>query len=373
VDGVDDVRAGTRRPERRGLAALVALLITAGCSTGTVAADGTPDGGVRLADVTTLDDPRTAEGPSTAVVADAAVRPVTDAPRPQLPVTVTDAQGTAVTVTDTSRILALDVYGTLARTVFELGLGDSVVGRDVSSQFAEVADRPLVTRGGHDLSAEAILELAPTVVVTDTTLGPWDVVLQVRDAGIPVVVVDAHREVGGVGDLVREVATALGVPDAGETLATRAQGEVDAKIAEIAAVAPADPAARLRVMFLYARGQAGVYYLFGEGSGADSLVEAVGAVDVAGEIGWEGMRPLNDEGLIAARPDVILMMTDGLASVGGVDGLLERLPAVASTPAGQKRRVVDMADAQVLSFGPATADVLDALAVALYAPAEVGA
>ena len=52
---------------------------------------------------------------------------------PTLPVTVTDAQGTRVTITDTSRILALDVYGTLARTVFELGLGDSVVGRDVST------------------------------------------------------------------------------------------------------------------------------------------------------------------------------------------------------------------------------------------------
>ncbi|MBO9570305.1 MAG: ABC transporter substrate-binding protein [Cellulomonas iranensis] len=365
--------AGVRtRATRASLAALAALLVaaTAACSNGTAAATGVPDGGRRLADVTTVDDPRTLEGPVTAVVADAAVRPVVDDPAPALPVTVTDAQGAAVTVTDVSRILALDVYGTLSRTVFELGLGDHVVGRDVSSGFAEIADRQLVTSGGHDLSAEAILDLAPTVVVTDTTLGPWDVVLQVRDAGVPVVVVDAHRDVAGVGDLVRQVAGALGVPDAGERLAQRAQAEIDAKVEQIAAVAPTDPARRLRIMFLYARGQSGVYYLFGEGSGADSLVEAVGGVDVAAEIGWQGMRPLNDEGLVAAAPDVILMMTDGLESVGGVDGLLERLPAIASTPAGEKRRVVDMADAQVLSFGPATADVLDALAVALYATGE---
>jgi len=364
MKAVNGVRA------RATLLATVAVLValTTACSGASGPAATAADGGRRLADVTPVDDPRALTGPSTAVIADAAIRPVTADPDPQLPVTVTDAQGTAVTVTDVSRVLAIDVYGTLARTVFELGLGDRVVGRDVSSGFAEIADRPLVTTGGHDLSAEAILDLAPTVILTDTTLGPWDVVLQVRDAGVPVVVVDSHRDVHGVAGLVGQVAAALGVPDAGEQLAQRAQAEVEAKIAEIAAVAPADPADRLRVVFLYARGQAGVYYLFGADSGADSLIEAVGAIDVAGEIGLDGMRPLTDEGLVAAAPDVVLMMSDGVESVGGVDGLLAQLPAVASTPAGERRRVVDMADSQVLSFGPATADVLDALAVALYAP-----
>jgi len=78
---------------------------------------------------------------------------------------------------------------------------------------------------------------------------------------------------------------------------------------------------------------------------------------------------MTDEGMVKAAPDVVLVMSNGLESVGGVDGLLERLPAVANTPAGEHRRIVDMDDTQVLSFGPSTADVLDALAVALYAPA----
>jgi iron complex transport system substrate-binding protein len=116
------------------------------------------------------------------------------------------------------------------------------------------------------------------------------------------------------------------------------------------------------------RGLAGVYYLFGQGSGADSLIQALGGVDVAAEIGWEGMRPVTDEGLIAAAPDIIIMMSGGLDSVGGVDGLLERLPAVALTPAGRHRRIVDMDDRDILSFGPITAGVLDALARAVYAP-----
>ena len=118
------------------------------------------------------------------------------------------------------------------------------------------------------------------------------------------------------------------------------------------------------------RGSANVYYIFGRDSGADSLIEAVDGIDVAGEIGWEGMKPMTAEALVAAQPDVLVMMTDGLASVGGVDGLVERIPALAQTPAGANRRVVDMADADILAFGPRTADVIRALARAVYAPAS---
>ena len=367
--------APLRRAACRSVPALVAALVVAalaGC-TGVAGASGggaavVAGGRPALADLTPLDEPRAWEGEQTAVAAATPVDPVADDPQPALPVTLTDAQGTEVTVTDTSRVLALDLYGSTSRILFELGLGGSVVGRDSSSDFPEIADLPVVTTSGHDLSGEAILELAPTLIITDTTLGPWDTVLQMRDAGIPVVVVDSHRELGTVGDLIAAVAAAVGLPDEGAALAARTEAEIDDVRAQVERLAPADPADRLRVAFLYLRGQAGVYYLFGEGSGADSLIEALGAVDVAGEIGWQGMRPVTDEGLVAAAPDLVLVMTKGLESVGGVDGLLEQLPAVAQTPAGEHRRIVDMADTQVLSFGPTSAQTLDALARAFYAP-----
>lgn len=334
---------------------------------GTSGAPATPP----LSEVTPLGDPLAWEGPSTAVAASAAIDPIVDGAQ-VLPVTVTDSQGTSVTVADASRILTLDIYGSLSRIVFELGLGASVVARDTSSGFAEAAALPVVTENGHDLNAEAILEAAPTVILTDTSLGPWDTILQLRDAGIPVVVVDSHRSLESVGSLIDQVGTALGVPERAQALAARSDAAVAEKIAQIASVAPADPEQRLRMMFLYVRGQSGVYYLFGEESGADSLIRALGGVDVAGEIGWKGMRPVTDEALVDANPDLLIMMTKGLESVGGVDGLVEHLPAIAQTDAGRNRRVVDMSDTTVLSFGPASADVLDALAVAVYAPEATG-
>jgi iron complex transport system substrate-binding protein len=63
------------------------------------------------------------------------------------------------------------------------------------------------------------------------------------------------------------------------------------------------------------------------------------------------------------------MMTDGLASIGGIDGL-EKIPGIAQTPAGKNQRVVDMEDGVLLSFGPNTGRVMQSLAEAIYGPAD---
>ncbi|MFT4083352.1 MAG: ABC transporter substrate-binding protein [Nocardioides sp.] len=353
-------------------AAVLALVLSAcGAASTSSGGAGAGSGGaaVKLANAKILDDPRSYEGPTHAGLAGASIDPIATNPVQHLPVTVTDSQGTEVTVKDTSRILALDLYGTLSQTVFDLGLGDDVVGRDLSTQFKEARKLPLVTgEHSHELIAERITELNPSVIITDTSLGPWDVILQMRDAGIPVVVVSSHRGIDNIGSLTEQVADALGVTQAGKRLAKRSERQVAATEKEIKAVAPQTVQKKLRMVFLYVRGQAGVYYMFGEGSGADSLIDGVGGYDVAKEINWKGMKPVTDEGIVAAQPDLILMMTKGLDSVGGVDGLLKRLPAIADTPAGQKRRIVDMSDAAILGFGPRTPEVLNSLAVSIYAP-----
>ena len=107
-----------------------------------------------------------------------------------------------------------------------------------------------------------------------------------------------------------------------------------------------------------------MYLLGGDGSGADALIEAVGGVDAGARAGLGPFTPLTSEALVQAAPDVILVMDEGLASVGGVDGLVE-LPGVAQTPAGCDRRVVAVEDGLLLSFGPRTAGVLHRLADAL--------
>lgn len=312
-------------------------------------------------------------GPTTAYTRASEIRPIADFADQQqtLPVTVTSDDGPEQTVRDTSRILALNQNGGLAAAVVGLGLGCNLVGRDVSTQMSSLMpgqkELPLVTQNGHELNAEAILNLAPTVVLTDSTIGPYDVQLQLRNAGIPVVFIPSATEDGvqGVSPQIVAVAKALGLQDAGEQLAKRVDKEIAETQKRIQALAPDNPADRPRTVFLYLRGD--IYYWFGKGSGADSLIQAIGGRDVATEVGFAGMSPTNAEALVKAAPDVILVMTKGLESVGGIDEAL-KLPGIAQTPAGKHRRIVDMSDYEVMSFGPRTAEVIAALGTAVHAP-----
>jgi iron complex transport system substrate-binding protein len=360
----------------RGLAALAAVALLAGCSApAATPTSAPPPSQGPLATLDLAPDPRDVEGPSTAMLPSQAIVPIDPPARPELPATVVshDAGGdVTATVDDVSRVLALDLAGSIAATVAGLGLGELLVGRDMSTTFPGTEDLPVVTSGAHTVSAEAVLALRPTLVITDGTIGPRDVLEQLREAGVAVVFVDNAPSFAGAAQLARDVAAALGADEAGDRLAAAIAADVEAKVAEIAEIAPTAPQDRVRILFLYLRGGSGIFYLFGEESGADELIRGLSAVDVAAEIGWDGMKPMTDEALIAANPDLILVMSDGLASAGGVDGLLASKPAIALTTAGQHRRFVDMADGVVLGFGPRTAEVLDALARAIYAPAPAG-
>lgn len=327
---------------------------------------------VPLSEIEWLDNPKSWQGPSTAVLTSNAFEPLSGTGAESiLPQTVVsdDLSGPVeVVVESAERIIAVDMAGSLAQTVWGLGLGDRLVGRDISTTLPGTEDLPVVTGTGHSISVESVLELRPDLVLSDGTVGPIDVMMQLREAGITLVFVREPAGLSQPAAQAQRVAAILGVPERGDELASRIDTQIAAVVDTIDANIPSEPDQRLRMVFLYLRGANGIYYLFGEESGAGDLITALGGIDVAGEIGWAGLRPMTDEALIRANPDLILVMSHGLESVGGVDALVEKKPAIGLTTAGQNRRFVDMADAVVLGFGPRTPAVLDALARAIYAP-----
>ncbi|MEK8227197.1 ABC transporter substrate-binding protein [Oerskovia sp. M15] len=123
--------------------------------------------------------------------------------------------GREVTVADASRIIAVDLYGTLGEIIYSLGLGANVVGRDLPTGFPEAADVPVVTGAGHALNIETILGLNPSVILTDATLLTDTARSQLESSGIPVVYFDEARTLDGIDDRITAVATTLGVPEAG--------------------------------------------------------------------------------------------------------------------------------------------------------------
>lgn len=279
-------------------------------------------------------------------------------PTPDLPTTAVSADGSEVEITDVSRIVPL--WGNLSEIVFALGLGDNVVARDVAATFPEAEGLPIISQG-HDVSAETVLAQRPSLVLAKPDTGPPEAIDQIRKAGVPVLVVDEPMSIEDISERIHTVANALGVPEAGERLAA----ETMAEITEVQKDVPTDEPSP-RVAFLYMRGQAGVYLIGGPGSGADSMIAAAGGTDAGTDMGLDrAFTPLTSEALVKAAPDLILMTTTGLDSVGGIDGLLE-IPGIPQTPAGIARRIVTVEDGLLYSFGNRTPQTLTELIEAFY-------
>jgi iron complex transport system substrate-binding protein len=263
--------------------------------------------------------------------------------------TFTGADGVTSEITDTSRIVTLS--GDLTEAVFELGLGDSVVATDVTTIYPEEAIALPKIGVGRFLTAEGVLAEAPTLVLGDTQTSPLEAIEQIRSAGVPVVIFDVPTSFTGLYAKAEEIGIVLGVPEAGAELAA----DLEAMVEEAVATAvPMDPAPG--VAFVYSRGP-DVMLLFGEGMTTQPIIEAAGGRDVGAASGVSGTVSITPEAIAAAAPDVIVITSEGLDALGGVDGLLA-LPGFSETPAGRNRRVLAYSEGDFLTFGPRIGELL---------------
>jgi len=287
------------------------------------------------------------------------------APTPVLPVTVTDANGTEVTITDISRIVPLS--GDIAEIVWDLGLGGNIVGVDVSATYPEaLLAYPKI---GYErvLNAEGILSLEPTVVIGKETAGPPEVLDQVRGAGVPLLIISSPETIEAPNVKIEKVATALGLQnDAGaQALDVRVHDEIQAAI-DFASQAESKPSA---MILLFQQG--GVQLVAGGGTVANAMIEAAGATDAALAAGVMGYQPITAEALVAAAPEIIATMAGGAQAVGGLEGIMG-LPGIAETPAGQNGRIFLYDDELLLAMTPRTGQQLMTM-IADFHPELAGA
>ncbi|MBI5157907.1 MAG: ABC transporter substrate-binding protein [Acidimicrobiia bacterium] len=279
-----------------------------------------------------------------------AATPVTT---PGLPVTYVGADGVSTTVTDLARIVSFS--GDYSEIIFALGLGDNLVGVDLSSVFPpdEMRAKPKIGVEFR-LLAEPILVLDPTLAIGDLDASPSTAVEQVRGAGVPVVILPRYEGLDAPGRKIRAVAGVLGLAEEGEALAEQVEAEIAAALA-LAETTTSRP----RVAVVYVASSDTVLLLAGN-TVFTGVLDALGAIDVGPDAGVDGFVPLTAEAIVAAAPDVIITAQRGFEGLDGLEGFLA-LPGLAQTPAGQAGRVLVYEDLYLLGMGPRTGQLAEDL------------
>jgi len=247
-----------------------------------------------------------------------------------------------------SRVVAL-ANGS-AEIIASMGHLNILIGRDVASDTPALDSVEVVT-SGHQIVAEKILSLQPDLLLIDDSSGPASAIKVLEAAGVRIVNISEAWQLAEIDRKVGEIARAIGTVEDGKVLTAALQASKE-KVAQI-------PAGKT-IAFLYLRGGSAVYLIGGKGSGTDSLIAAIGGIDAGAQKFANPFTPMTAEAIATLNPDVFLVMSKGLESVGGVDGLIQ-LPGVAQTQAGKNRAIVAVDDSLLLSFGPRSYSLLNAL------------
>lgn len=251
----------------------------------------------------------------------------------------------------------VSVGGGLTEIIYALGAEKELVGVDTTSLYPQAATKLPSVGYARALSSEGILALSPTLVLASEDAGPPMVLRQIGAAGVPVTVLSANDRFEGVIERIQRVGTLI---DRGvQASQLESQLKLDWQRARAPIIARKTPAPRVLFILSHSPGQAMVG---GKGSSADAMIAYVGARNAID--GFEGFKPLTPEAVIAAQPDIILLTDQGMGVVGGVEGVL-KLPGLAQTTAGQKRRVVALDAMFMLGFGPRLPQAVSALDQAL--------
>ncbi len=245
------------------------------------------------------------------------------------------------------RIITLS--GFLTELIFELGYGENIVGRDVTSTYPDKVDE--IPSLGHvsQLNAEAILGLNPQFIFLEEKQAESIQFLeQLKQSGVEIVVIPTRLNFDNSIHASRLIQKNLTIDDK--------------KIREIAAKIESDSiqleefreniSTKPSVLFLYARG-AGNIMAGGSNTSASVMIEKAGAQNAMNS--FENFRAVTAESLVDAAPEVILMFSGGLKSLDEGAGLAA-VPGMDQTPAYKTFNIIEMEGHYLTSFGPRSAE-----------------
>lgn len=253
----------------------------------------------------------------------------------------------------------LSIGGAVTEIVYALGGDAALVARDTTSTFpAPAQDLPDV---GYmrALSPEGVLSVAPDLILAIEGAGPPETLAVLRSANVNWTEIPEGYTGAAITAKIRAVGDALDRQAEADALA----GQVEADLAQAMDLARQRGGDNPRRVLFVLSTRGGKIMASGTGTAADSIITLSGAVNAVPD--YEGYKTLTDEAVIAAAPDVILMIARGGDHAASDTDLLS-MPAIARTPAGKAGKLVRMDGLHLLGFGPRTADAVTRLSTTLY-------
>ena len=305
-----------------------------------------------LAGACTPASPATPTASPAAPASSPTAAPPTPTAAPAFPVTLTDDEGTEVTIAaEPQKIVSLTPATT--EILFAIGAGSRVIGKveDVASFPPESVSIPdVATFGGVDV--EEIVTLgADLVIAAGVGLSQGPAVEQLRRADVPVLVIYPTTVDGALAG-VRLIGQATGATAEATELADGMDAQLEA-LAAAAATAGTKPRVFYEIDVTNGIFTPPADSIYGE------MFRLAGAEPISGDANYS----ITLESLVAADPEVILL---GDAAYGQTPETVKARPGWDVMTAVQNDRIHPIDDIVVTRPGPRLVDGLRALIEAIH-------
>ena len=249
--------------------------------------------------------------------------------------------------------------------IWALGAQDKVVGVDLSSTYPPEI-KNVTTVGYHRaLSAEGILSLHPTAILTDGNIGPPQVVDQIKQLNIPTKTFDAKNDsIDGTKALIREIGAYFQKQEKAEELCRTLDSQYAASMEKVKQFSD-----HPRVAVIHFGRASNVYMVVGkrgqgDAAGAGQMIEWAGG-EMA--LNADGMQRMASPEVIAqADPDVILVTDFGFDRLGGSIDQIKALPGVDTSNAAKTGRIYRVEENVLMYFGPRTGENIQKVAELIH-------
>lgn len=335
----------TSRRRRHTFPALLLLLLAAvltACSTSASSPSATAAALASATPAPTVATPKPTEAPTP-----------TPTPAPTFPLTLTDDEGTEVTLPAAPTRIA-SITNAATEILFALGVGDNVVGKveEFTPFPPEVANVPDVAKFG-SVDVEKIVGLGTELVIAGgSNFNPPDAIAKLRQLGVPVLVVFAPDVKTALADITL-IGGAVGRDDEAAKLVDSIQASFD----QVAAATSGQPKPR-------------VYYELDASNGffgpapdyfGTEMIETAGGDPLTS--GTDGVYQLEEEKILAFDPEVILL---GDAAYGVTPEQVAARPGWETLTAVKNGDVRPIDDVIVTRPGPRLGEGIRSLATAIH-------
>ena len=252
----------------------------------------------------------------------------------------------------------VSIGGSITEIIYELEEAHRLVARDSTSTYPEAASVLPDVGYMRALSPEGILSMDPNLIIAEEGSGPQETIDLLTQASIPFIKISDGYTRQGIIQKILEVGDALGV----KTKAEKVAAKINAELMDAERKSNQYSGKRKKVLFILST-RGGKILASGTNTAADGIIKMAGAINAINS--FNGYKPLSDEAVTVAAPDVILMM-DRRGDHGSGDEELFSMPSISTTPAAETKSLIRMNGLYLLGFGPRTASAINELRKELY-------